>query len=71
MPELQRFEAFYRKLLKLLDGGLNGEVDSLPMAIGVMYQLKDSTIRLMKTPIADGAETYGPPFWYVVNVPIS
>ena len=69
-PEFRHFDASYRELLRLLHKGLNGEVDCFfPKAIGVMHELKQQTMRLMKTPVADGHETYGPPFWFVVNVP--
>jgi hypothetical protein len=66
---LRDFDDSYRRLLKDLHLGFNGQQDQLGRAVGEMHALKHRAIALMKVPTDSDHKTCGPPFWYVVSRP--
>ncbi|BDI20392.1 membrane protein [Nostoc cf. commune SO-36] len=60
---LDTFNNTFQLVLDNLEGAWNnGNQDLLNTAIGDMFQLKESAVKLMQTPLPDGSGNYGPDF---------
>ncbi len=66
LPEVWRkstaFDAAYTRLLALLDHCVNGHAGELMQSVGLMLELKQRAIGLMRTPIHRDGHTAGPAF---------
>jgi len=63
----EEFNRAYCAILQLLGQAFDGRPEVLASAVGAMYGLGDQARALMRMPTADGLETAGPTFEYVVR----
>jgi hypothetical protein len=61
---LEQFDQTYRKVLRCLHEGFNGEPAKILTGVTTMQRLKQESTALMHIDI-DRGETQGPPLWYV------
>ena len=66
LPEVQRksadFDAAYTRLLSLLDSCVKGHAGELMQSVGLMLEMKQRAIELMRIPIDADGTTAGPAF---------
>jgi hypothetical protein len=65
--ESAAFDAAYTRLLSVLDRCVKGHPKELMQSVGLMLELKQRAVALMRTPIHADGRTAGPAFEWNVH----